>query len=248
MNQIINTSISRRRFVVSSASLAGGLAITVALPGFADAASIAAQPYGTDVPTNEINAFLAISPDGGVLIRSPHNEMGQGAITALPMIVAEELECDWSKVKVEYASAERNLREKEVYGPMATVGSRGVRASWQMLLQAGASARERLIVAAAQRWNVPASECEAANSKVTHKNTGRSLEYGELAGDAGRIKLDKEPAIRTPDQFKLIGKPLPRLDTPLKVNGAAKFAIDTQVPGMVYAAVAGVRRQAQKRR
>ena len=101
MNQIINTSISRRRFVVSSASLAGGLAITGALPGLADAASIAAQPYGTEVPTNEINAFLAISPDGSVLIRSPHNEMGQGAITALPMIVAEELECAWSKVKAD---------------------------------------------------------------------------------------------------------------------------------------------------
>jgi isoquinoline 1-oxidoreductase beta subunit len=107
-----------------------------------------------------------------------------------------------------------------------------------MLLQAGASARERLIAAAAQRWNVPPSECEAANSKVTHKNTGRSFEYGELAADAGKIKLDKEPVIRTPDQFKLIGKPLQRLDTPLKINGAAKFAIDTQVPGMVYAAVA----------
>jgi isoquinoline 1-oxidoreductase subunit beta len=164
--------------------------------------------------------------------------MGQGAITALPMIVAEELECDWSKVKAEYASAERNLREKEVYGPMATVGSRGVRTSWQMLLQASASVRERLIPAAAQRWNVPISECETANSKVTHKKTGRSFEYGELAADAGKIKLDKEPAIRTLDQFKLIGKRLPRLDTPLKVNGAAKFAIDTQVPGMVYAAVA----------
>ena len=106
---------------------------------------------------NEINAFLAIDPDGSILIRSPHNEMGQGAITALPMIVAEELECDWSKVRVEYASPTRNLREKNVYGDMVTAGSRGVRTSWQMLLQAGASARERLIAAAAQQWNVAAS-------------------------------------------------------------------------------------------
>jgi isoquinoline 1-oxidoreductase beta subunit len=163
--------------------------------------------------------------------------MGQGAITALPMIVAEELECDWSKVKVEYASPSRNLREKGVYGEIATVGSRGVRTSWQMLLQAGASARVRLVQAAAQRWNVPVAECEAANSKVTHKASGRSLDCGALAADAGKIKLDAEPAIRTPDQFKLIGKPLARLDTPLKINGSAKFAIDTQVPGMVYAAV-----------
>src|SRR6185437_134759 len=123
-------------------------------------------------------------------------------------------------------------------GPMTTVGSRGVRTSWQMLLQAGASARERLIAAAAQRWNVSPSECEAANSKVTHKASGRSLDYGALAADAGKIKLDKEPAIRTPDQFKLIGKRVARLDTQLKINGSAKFAIDTQVPGMVYAAIA----------
>jgi isoquinoline 1-oxidoreductase subunit beta len=238
MNQIMKTSITRRHFVVASASAAGGLAISVAFPDLADAAGIGAQAWGPESAPNEINAFLAIDPDGSVLIRSPHNEMGQGAITALPMIIAEELECDWSKVRVEYASASRNLREKNVYGEMTTVGSRGVRTSWQMLLQAGASARERLIAAAAQRWNVPPSDCQAANSKVTHKPTGRSLDYGVLASDAANIKLDKEPAIRTPDQFKLIGKRLARLDTPLKINGSAKFAIDTRLPDMVYAAVA----------
>ncbi len=237
MNQIVKTSVTRRQFVVTSAAAAGGLAISVALPGLADAASIGAQASGPDNAPNEVNAFLAIDPDGNILIRSPHQEMGQGAITALPMIVAEELECDWSKVKVEYASPARNLREKNVYGPMGTVGSRGVRTSWQMLLQAGASARARLIAAAAQRWNVPAAECEAADSKVLHKTSGRSFGYGALAADAGKIKLDKEPAIRTPDQFKLIGKALPRLDTPVKINGSAKFAIDTQIPGMVYAAI-----------
>jgi len=237
MNQIMKTSITRRHFVVASASAAGGLAISVAFPGLADAASIGAQAWGPESTPNEVNAFLAIDPDGSILIRSPHQEMGQGAITALPMIVAEELECDWSKVKVEYASPARNLREKNVYGEMTTVGSRGVRTSWQMLLQAGASARERLIAAAAQRWNVSPSDCEAANSKITHKATGRSFDYGALAADAANIKLDKEPAIRTPDQFKLIGKRLARLDTPLKINGSAKFAIDTVVPNMVYAAV-----------
>jgi isoquinoline 1-oxidoreductase beta subunit len=237
MNQVIKTSITRRHFVVASASAAGGLAISVAFPGLADAASIGAQAWGPESTPNEINAFLAIDPDGSILIRSPHQEMGQGAITALPMIVAEELECDWSKVKVEYASPARNLREKNVYGEMTTVGSRGVRTSWQMLLQAGASARERLIAAGAQRWNVSPSDCEASNSKIIHKATGRSFDYGALAADAANIKLDKEPAIRTPDQFKLIGKRLARLDTPLKINGSAKFAIDTKVPDMVYAAV-----------
>src|SRR6185437_15164759 len=135
MNQIFKSaSLTRRQFVVASATAAGGLAISVALPAAADAASIAATPFGPDSVPNEINAFLAIDPDGSVLIRSPHNEMGQGAITALPMIVAEELECDWSKVKVEYASATRNFREHNVYGDMVTAGSRGVRTSWQMLL------------------------------------------------------------------------------------------------------------------
>ncbi len=237
MNQIVKTSLTRRQFVVASATAAGGLAISVAFPGLADAASIGPQAWGADSAPNEVNAFLAIGPDGSILIRSPHQEMGQGAITALPMIVAEELECDWSKVKVEYASPARNLRDNNVYGPMTTVGSRGVRTSWQMLLQAGASARVRLVQAAAQRWNVPADECDAANSKVLHKASGRSLDYGALAADAGKIKFDKEPAIRTPDQFKFIGKSVPRLDTPLKINGAAQFAIDTRLPGMVYAAI-----------
>lgn len=239
MNQTVNTAVTRRQFVVASASAAGGLAINVTFPGLADAASIGPQAYGPEGATaNDINAFLAIDRDGSVLIRSPHNEMGQGAITALPMIVAEELECDWSKVRVEYASSARNLREGNVYGDMVTAGSRGVRTTWQMLLQAGASARARLVAAAARRWNVPEAECEAADSKVTHKISGRSLDYGALAADAAKIKLDQEPAIRTPEQFKLIGKPLVRLDTPLKINGAAKFAIDTQISGMVYAAIA----------
>jgi isoquinoline 1-oxidoreductase beta subunit len=237
MNQH-TASLTRRQFVVASSSVAGGLAISVAFSGMADAASIGAQAFGPETVPNEINAFLAIDPDGSILIRSPHAEMGQGATTALPMIVAEELECDWSKVKVEYASPTRNLRERNVYGDMITAGSRGVRMSWQMLLQAGASARERLIQAAAQKWNVTASECTAANSKIMHKASGRSLDYAALAADAARINLDKEPAIRTPDQFKLIGKPMARLDTALKINGSAKFAIDTRIDGMVYAAIA----------
>jgi isoquinoline 1-oxidoreductase beta subunit len=237
MKQIVKTSLTRRDFVVASATAAGGLAITVMLPGLADAATVGAQPAGPDNSPFDVNAFLAIEPDGSILVRSPHNEMGQGAITALPMIVAEELECDWEKVKVEYASPMRNLREHRVYGDMVTAGSRGVRTSWRMLLQAGASARERLIAAAARRWNVRPSECSAANSEVMHKASGRSLDYAALAADAAKIKLAAEPAIRTPDKFKLIGKPLPRLDTPHKINGSAKFAIDTQIPGMVYAAI-----------
>ena len=128
-------------------------------------------------------------------------------------------------------------RENKVYGGHVTGGSRAVRARREQVQQAGASARERLIAAAAKRWNVPASECSAETSKVTHKATGRTLRFGELAAEAAKITLDKEPAIKTPDQFTLIGKPLARLDMPLKINGTAKFGIDIEVPGMVYAAI-----------
>ena len=120
---VINTQISRRQFVVATASAAGGLAISVALGDMADAATIRPQTFGPDTVPNEINAFLAIEPDGSILIRSPHNEMGQGAITALPMIVAEELECDWSKVNAEYADGNRSIRENNVYQRMSIGGS-----------------------------------------------------------------------------------------------------------------------------
>ena len=125
-------------------------------------------------------------------------------------------------MKPEYASANRNLRENKVYGSLSTGGSRAVRETGKMLQQAGASARERLIAAAAKRWNVPTSECAAAMSKVTHKPTGRTFRFGELAAEAAAIKLDKEPAIKRPDQFKFIGRRLERLDMPLKINGSAK--------------------------
>jgi len=158
-------------------------------------------------------------------------------LTSMPMIVAEELACDWSKVKSEYASANRNLRENGVYKQMLTGGSAAVRGSRTYLQQAGASARERLIAAAAKRWSVPASECQAANSKVTHAASGRSLNYGALAGDAAMVVLAVGPAIKTAEQFTLIGTPTARLDTKVKVTGQAVFGIDIQVPDMVYAAV-----------
>src|SRR5262249_44704154 len=122
-------------------------------------------------------------------------------------------------------------------GSLATGGSRAVRETGEMVQQAGASARERLIAAAAKRWNVPASECSAAMSKVTHKPTGRMFRFGELAAAAATIKLDKEPALKRPDQYKFIGRRVARLDVPLKINGSAKYGIDLDVPGMVQAAI-----------
>ena len=138
--------------------------------------------------------------------------MGQGAATANPMLVAEELECDWAKIKGEFASPNRNVRENNVYKDQNTVGSRGVATSWQYLQQAGASARVRLVQAAANRWSVPASECVAENGAVLHKASNRKFTYGQLAADAAKITLDKEPEIKKPGEFKLLGKPLcPRL-------------------------------------
>ncbi len=199
---------------------------------------MAAQPWDQEAyAPNEIDAWIAIDPDDSVLIRYQRSEMGQGSMTALPMIINEELQCDWSKVRIEYASPNRNIRENKVYGDMFSNGSRSVRASRQKMQQVGASARERLIAAAAARWNVPAQECTSAASVVTHGPSGRTLRYGELAADAAKIKLDKEPAIKTPDQFTFIGKPMPRVDVPHKIDGSAKFGIDTQLPDMVFAAI-----------
>jgi isoquinoline 1-oxidoreductase beta subunit len=234
-----DTTLSRRRFITTALTAAGGLALGVGIAGPAEAASLGVRPWGDEAKRypGEINAWVVIEPDDTVIIRYGRAEMGQGSFTALPQIVTEELECDWAFVKPEYASANRNLKENKVYGSLATGGSRAVRETGEMVQQAGASARERLIAAAAKRWDVPASECSAAMSKVTHKPTGRTFRFGELAADAAAIKLDKEPALKRPDQYKFIGRRLARLDVPLKINGSAKYGIDLDVPGMVCAAI-----------
>jgi len=234
-----NQTLSRRRFLVTGVTAAGGFAIgTSALPQWAQAAMVAEHPWD-DSPSapNELDAWIVINPDDSVLIRYQKAEMGQGSMTAVPMMLNEELQADWSKVKVEFASANRNIREKKIYGDMYSNGSRSIKESQKLVQQVGASARTRLIQAAATKWGVPASECSAANSVITHTATNRTLRYGEVAPDAAKIKLDKEPAIKTPDKWTFAGKPMPRLDVVHKINGAAKFGMDAQVPGMVFAAI-----------
>jgi isoquinoline 1-oxidoreductase beta subunit len=237
----IDTALTRRSFLVAAMSAAGGLAIGVSIPGFAPAAPLSGgTPWSNDqVPgSGEVNAWIVIDPDDTVTIRCAKSEMGEGVLTAMPMIVAEELGCDWTKVRSEYASPNRNMRSNmTAYKGMLTGGSSAVRASRPYLQQAGASARVRLIQAAATRWNVPVAECTAADSKVTHTPTGRTLGYGALANDAAKVVLAKEPDIKTPDQFTLIGKSQARLDTKVKVTGEAVFGIDVRLPDMVYAAV-----------
>jgi isoquinoline 1-oxidoreductase subunit beta len=236
----MNANLTRRHFILTATSAAGGLVIGIGgAPVLAGAATVVAQPWNEDnaYAANEIDAWIAIDPDDSILIRYQRSEMGQGSMTALPMIITEELQCDWSKVRIEYASPNRNLRENKVYGDMFSNGSRSVRASQKKMQQVGASARERLIAAASARWNVPPSECTATLSVVTHNPSGQSLRYGELTTDAAKIKLAQEPAIKTPDKFTFIGKPMPRVDVVHKIDGSAKFGIDAQIPGMVFAAI-----------
>ena len=184
MDANIPTSVlSRRQFIVTGLTAAGGFAVGIRSAG---ALPIAAQPWSPETAdAREINAWLVVEPDDTIIIRYPRSEMGQGSFTALPMMVAEELEADWSKVKAEFASANRNLRQAFVYGKdMSSVGSHSVRFSHEQMQQVGASARVRLVLAAARRWDVSEAECAARLSKVTHTPTGRSFGYGALAADA----------------------------------------------------------------
>jgi isoquinoline 1-oxidoreductase beta subunit len=163
--------------------------------------------------------------------------MGQGITTSLPMLVAEELGCDWGKVRAEFPTADENLRRKRAWGEMSTGGSRSVRTSQEYLRKAGTAAREMLITAAAAKWNVPPAECQAANSLVTHKSSGRSLRFGEVAEAAAKLPPPSEPKLKDPKDWTLIGTPQKRLDTADKVTGKPIFGIDVSVPNMLYAAI-----------
>src|SRR5207253_6847297 len=181
--------IDRRQFLVTSFALGGGFALGLAFP------ENEAQAAGAD--GSEINPWLVIAPDDTVTIRVAQSEMGQATFTSWAKMIVEELECDWSKVRAEYASVNRHFREKKVYQRMTTNSSSSVRVSRTYLQQAGASARERLMAAAAERWRVPRSELTVKAGVITHTPTGRSLRYGQVAERASSIRLPKEPAIKT---------------------------------------------------
>jgi isoquinoline 1-oxidoreductase beta subunit len=235
----IEHQINRRQFMITTAAVGGAFVLGFFWPSRRmEAAIIADKPWTPPTEAgNEVNAWLVIGSDDTVTIRVAQSEMGEGVFTSMPMLVAEELECDWTKVRAEYASANRSLRENRVYQRMATGGSGAVRRSREYLQQAGASARARLVAAAAQQWGVPASECRAESGMVIHQGSGRKVNYGAVAAAAATVKLDAEPAIKTPNQYTLLGKPLQRLDVPLKVNGTATYGIDVRLPDMLYASV-----------
>ena len=218
----------RRAFVVGS--VAAGLALGFHLPGVA--AEVSAE-----VP--EINAWVVIRPDDGVVIRIARSEMGQGTLTGLAQLVAEELECDWSRVTTEFPGAGQNLARGRPWGSMATGGSRGIRDSHDYVRKGGAAARLMLVEAAAAQWNVPVAECGVTAGVVTHGKSGRRLRYGELAAAAAKSKAPAADSIplKDPRDWTIAGKPLRRLDTKEKLDGSLVYGIDIRLPGMLCAAI-----------
>ncbi len=228
--------MSRRSFLVRSAAVSGGLMLGVCLPNYVFAQNT--KKSATTGKGPEVTAWVVINPDDSVIVRVARTEMGQGSFTGLPMLVAEELACDWSKVQAEYASTSENLRRNRVWGDMLTGGSRSIRDSQEPLRKAGAAARTMLTTAAAKRWNAPPAECVAENSVITHTPTKRQVKFGAVAADAAKLEIPKDITLKDTKEWKLAGQPIKRFDIPDKVTGKTQFAIDTRLPGMVYAAIA----------
>src|SRR5690349_10700676 len=222
---------SRRNFLKVSAAVGGGFALELSLPR-----QVPAQAPKAALP--ELTVWIVIHPDDSVLIRVARSEMGQGSSTGLPRLVAEELECDWRKVRTEFVSSAENLRRGRVWGSMATGGSQSIRSSQEYLRKAGATAREMLIAAAAQRWKVDASDCDAENSTIIHRPSGRKVRFGQVAAAAAKLEPPAEVKLKDPKDWNLLGRSAKRLDIKDKVTGKAQFGIDVQLPGMVYAAIA----------
>jgi isoquinoline 1-oxidoreductase beta subunit len=208
----------------------GGLAIGLQLP-------LGAQVVRAQGGAPEINAWVVIRPDDTVVIRVARSEMGQGTLTGLAQMVAEELECDWSKVTTEYPTPGQNVARKRVWGNFSTGGSRGIRESNEYVRKGGATARVMLVQAAADGWAVPASECRAANSVITHGPSGRTTTYGKVAEAAAKLTPPVDVPLKDPKDWKIIGKSVKRLDTIGKLTGAQVYGADLKMPGMLNAAI-----------
>ena len=236
------TELSRRQFIVTAAAVGGGMALGVVS---ADAAFLGPEPWAANdaLPGTELSAWISIGPDDIITVRVATPEIGNGAMTQTPMTIAEELNCDWSKMRAEYAPPSRDFRENEVYSPGDNPGNyfSGRSTSderMKLLLQVGASARERLKAAAAQIWKVPVAEVVAKDSILTHLPTGRTLRYGEVAAQAARVKLDVEPSPKSQSEWTLLGKATPtKLNNPKIVDGSLIYGMDVRLPNMVYAAL-----------
>jgi isoquinoline 1-oxidoreductase beta subunit len=221
-------SVSRRGFLSGSAAAVGGLTVGFHIP-FGTAQAQGAAP--------EINAWVVVKPDDTVVIRIARSEMGQGTLTGLAQLVAEELDCDWSKVTTEYPTPGQNLARNRAWGNFSTGGSRGIRESHDYVRKGGAAARIMLVQAAAEQWKVPAADCSAANSVITHRPTGRTVSYGKVADAAARLTPPADVPLKDPKDWKIAGKPLKRLDTAEKLTGKQVYGVDLQLPGMLNAAI-----------
>jgi isoquinoline 1-oxidoreductase subunit beta len=222
--------IDRRSFIISTAAVGGGLALGLNLP-------LGGSVVRAQDGSPEVTAWVVIRPDDTVVIRVARSEMGQGTLTGLAQMVAEELECDWSKVTTEYPTPGQSVARKRVWGDFSTGGSRGIRDSHQYVRQGGATARVMLVQAAANAWGVPASECSVANSVITHGPSGRTITYGKVAEAAAKFTPPANVPLKDPKDWKLIGKPVKRLDTLPKVTGAQVYGSDLKLPGMLNAAI-----------
>jgi isoquinoline 1-oxidoreductase beta subunit len=224
-------ALSRRNFLRASAAAGGGLMLSLSLPsanGEAEAAS------GSFAP----NAFIRVGTDGQIVLTMPYVEMGQGTYTSIPMLIAEELEVDLKQVRLEHAPPNEKLYANPLLGVQATGNSNAIRGAWQPLREGGAVARAMLVAAAAKRWNIDPASCRAQSGEVLHPPTGRRSTYGELAADAARVPVPENVALKRPQDFKLIGTPAKRLDTPAKVNGTAVYGIDVRPQGVKIATLA----------
>ncbi|HKE38603.1 MAG TPA: xanthine dehydrogenase family protein molybdopterin-binding subunit [Casimicrobiaceae bacterium] len=227
------TDLSRRRFLQAGAAVGGGFLLSFTLP-FA-----ASEAEAADTAAFAPNAFIRIGRDGKVVLIIPYVEMGQGTYTSIPMLIAEELEVDLSQVGLEHAPPNEKLYGNPLLGGVQETGnSNAVRASWQPLREAGATARTMLIAAAAKRWNVDPGTCRAQKGVVLHESTGKTARYGELSADAARMPVPDKVTLKRPEDFKLIGTPAKRLDTPGKLNGTAVYGIDVRPPGVKIATLA----------
>src|ERR1700753_1816751 len=205
--------LNRRAFVIGGAALGSGLALGLDIPFGGPSVVRAADG------SPEVNAWVVIRPDDTVVVRIARSEMGQGSLTGLAQLVADELECDWSKVTTEYPTPGQSVARKRAWGDFSTGGSRGIRASTEYVRKGGATARVMLVEAAANEWKVPASECTAADSVITHTPSGRTTTFGKVAEAAAKIEPPTEGKLNDPKDWKIAGKGLKRLATARKAPG-----------------------------
>ncbi len=225
-------AVSRRQFLVASSAAGGALALEFALPGAALAAR--AAPMGSGP---EVTHWIVIHPDDRVVIRIARSEMGQGTLTGLAQLIAEELDCDWNKVSTEFVSPNEHIRRKRIWGTMSTGGSTGIRTSQDYVRKSGAAAREMLVSAAATQWKVPAGECTAAHGVIRHGPSKRTVRYGKVAAAAAKIEPPRDPKLKEAKDWRIAGKSVHRLDLPDKVLGKPVFGADVMLPGMLMASI-----------